>query len=71
MKIYKYEFIVDDGNQYDYYKPKTTHVLHVLNNTRENREFFLNEVGVISKDFILGGSSKYFGYKITEIKVIE
>lgn len=71
MKIYKYEYVVDEGNQHDWYKPRTTHVLHVLNNNRENREFFMNEVGVQSKDFLLGGSSEYFGYKITEIEVIE
>ena len=71
MNIYKYEFIIDDGNQHDYYKPKVTHVLHVLNDNRENRDFFSNEVGVYSKDFLLGGSSEYFGYKITEIEVLE
>ena len=71
MKIYKYEYVVDEGNQHDWYKPRTTHVLHVLNNNHENREFFLNEVGVQSKEFLLGGSSEYFGYKITEIEVIE
>lgn len=71
MKIYKYEFLVDDGNQHDYYKPKVTHVLHVLNNNQENREYFASEVGVYSKDFLMGGSSEWFGYKITGIEVIE
>ena len=71
MKIYKYEFLVDAGNQHDYYNPRVTHVLHVLKNTKENREFFEGEVGVPSTDFIMGGSSDWFGYKITRIEVIE
>lgn len=69
MKIYKYEFRVDIGNQHDYYKFKVDHEKYFLKNTKDNRDKFISIVGKKSKEFSDGLSSDWFGFKIIEIDV--
>lgn len=69
MKIYKYEFRVDTGNQHDYYKFSIENSKYFSENTKENRDKFIKIVGKESKEFSDGASSDWFGYKIIGIDV--
>lgn len=70
MKAFKYEHMVDHGNQHNSnFRPiKTAYYLH---DTAENRQNFCNECGLQHKGFLNFGELSWVApYKVTNIEII-
>lgn len=73
-KIFKFEFIKNIANQWQYYVPEIVKEEYYQDNSRANRINFMNQVGAIDVNFLEGitsNSPSPGGYEITEVIINE
>jgi hypothetical protein len=73
-KIFKFEFIKNIANQWQYYVPEIVRVEYYISNSKANRIDFMNKVGVFSNNFLENIKPEFpesGGYEITEVIINE